>query len=41
MDFLKEAVHRDEKYKTLALEDEDLELVREALIKLGWEKKAV
>jgi len=41
MDFLKEAVHRDEKYKTLALEDEDLELVREALIQLGWEKKAV
>ena len=41
MDFLKEAVNRDEKYKTLALEDEDLELVREALIQLGWEKKAV
>ena len=41
MDFLKEAVHRNEKYKALALEDEDLELVGEALIKLGWEKKAV
>ncbi|HCY57744.1 MAG TPA: hypothetical protein DHU78_02675 [Opitutae bacterium] len=41
LDLLKEAGQRDEKYKTLALEDEDLELVHEDLIKLGWEKKAV
>lgn len=41
VDFLKEAVHRNAKYKTLALEDEDLEMVHEVLIKLGWQKDAV
>lgn len=36
IDFLKEAVKRDEKFKLLALEDDDLIDVREALLKLGW-----
>lgn len=36
LDFLKEAVRRDEKFKLMALEDEDLLEVREALLKLGW-----
>jgi lipopolysaccharide biosynthesis regulator YciM len=36
IDFLKEAVKRDEKFKLMALEDEDLADVRDALIKLGW-----
>ena len=36
IDFLKEAVKRDEKFKLMALEDEDLADVREELIKLGW-----
>ncbi|MDB0030684.1 hypothetical protein N9E34_04400 [Opitutales bacterium] len=38
MDFLKEAVKRDEKFKLMALEDEDLADVREALVQLGWGK---
>ena len=41
MDFLKEAVKREERYKLMALEDEDLKDVREALIKLGWGKVTV
>lgn len=41
MDFLKEAVERDEKYKLLAVEDEDLSEVREALLKMGWGKAEV
>lgn len=36
MDFLKEAVHREEKYKALALQDEDLERMHQALIEMGW-----
>ena len=36
IDFLNEAVKRDEKFKLLALEDDDLIDVREALLKLGW-----
>jgi len=36
LDFLKEAVNRDEKFKQMALEDEDLTDVRDALLKLGW-----
>jgi hypothetical protein len=36
LDFLKEAVKRDEKFKLMALEDEDLADVRDALLKLGW-----
>ena len=36
MDFLKEAVKRDEKYKLLAMEDEDLEDVQDALREMGW-----
>ena len=36
LDFLKEAVRGEEKYKFMALEDEDLKDVREALLKLGW-----
>ena len=36
MDFLKETVKRDDTYKSLALEDEDLLEVRPALVKLGW-----
>ena len=38
LDFLKEAVKRDERYKLMAMEDEDLEDVREALQNLGWGK---
>ncbi len=41
LDFLKEAVKRDEKFKLLALEDEDLKEVRDALLKLGWGKAIV
>jgi hypothetical protein len=41
LDFLKEAVRRDEKFKLMALEDEDLLEVREALLKLGWGKALV
>lgn len=41
LDFLKEAVERDEKYKLIALDDEDLEKVRKTLIQLGWDKVAV
>lgn len=36
LDFLKEAVRRDAKYRLMAIEDEDLEPVREALLKMGW-----
>jgi tetratricopeptide (TPR) repeat protein len=36
LDFLKEAVKRDEKYKLLAMEDEDLEDVQDALREMGW-----
>ncbi|MBD37034.1 MAG: hypothetical protein CMI28_03030 [Opitutae bacterium] len=36
LDFLKEAARRDEKYKVMAMEDEDLEAVRDALQQLGW-----
>ena len=36
MDFLKEAVKREPKFKQLALEDEDLLEVRQALLNLGW-----
>ena len=39
MDFLKEAVRRDEKYKQMAMEDEDLKTVREALKQMGWAGK--
>ena len=41
IDFLKEAVRRDEKFKLMALEDEDLLEVREALLKLGWAQVVV
>jgi hypothetical protein len=41
LDFLKEAVRGDEKYKLMALEDEDLKDMREALLKLGWGKVVV
>ena len=36
LDFLNEAVKRDEKFKLLALEDSDLSDIREKLINLGW-----
>ncbi len=36
LDFLKEAVRRDSRYKTMAMEDEDLEEVRETLREMGW-----
>ena len=41
LDFLKEAVRGEEKYKLMALEDEDLKDVHEALLKLGWGKVVV
>ena len=41
MEFLKEAVVEDEKYKLMALEDDDLKGVREDLIALGWGKVVV
>jgi hypothetical protein len=41
LDFLKEAVKRDEKFKLMALEDDDLVDVRKALLKLGWGKALV
>ena len=41
MEFLKEAVMEDEKYKRMALEDDDLKGVREDLIELGWGKVVV
>ena len=41
LDFLKEAVRRDEKYKAMAMEDEDLKAVREALQQMGWGGKLV
>lgn len=36
MDLLKEAVKRDERFKALAMEDEDLKEVWDALRNLGW-----
>jgi len=36
MDFLKEAVKRDERFKVMAMEDEDLKDVRDALRQMGW-----
>ena len=36
LDFLKEAVKRDDRYKLMAMEDEDLEDVRGALRNMGW-----
>lgn len=36
LDFLKEAAQRDERYKLLAMQDEDLESVRDALREMGW-----
>jgi predicted Zn-dependent protease len=41
LDFLKEAVQRDEKFKLMALEDDDLLDVREALLELGWGRTLV
>ncbi|MEC8791577.1 MAG: hypothetical protein VXX29_10135 [Verrucomicrobiota bacterium] len=41
IDFLKEAVRRDEKFKLMALQDEDLSEVREALLKMGWDQVVV
>ncbi len=38
IDFLKEAVRRDEQFKLLALKDDDLLEVRQALINLGWDQ---
>lgn len=39
LDFLKEAVRRDEKYKKIALGDEDLKAVHQALMQMGWGKE--
>ena len=39
IDFLKEAVRREQKFEQMALEDEDLVEVREALKSLGWGSK--
>jgi len=36
MDFLKEAVKRDKRFKVMAMEDEDLKAVRDALRQMGW-----
>ena len=36
LDFLKEAVKRDERYKAMALADEDLKGVQAALREMGW-----
>ena len=36
IDLLKEAVQRDQKYKVMALADEDLKPVHKALLQLGW-----
>ena len=36
LDLLKEAVRRDEKYKKIALGDEDLKAVHQALMQMGW-----
>ena len=41
LDYLKEAVNGDDGFKRMALEDEDLEQVREALVKLGWDRVVV
>lgn len=39
IDFLKEAVRRDEKFKHMALEDQDLIDVKETLLSFGWGSK--
>ena len=39
LDFLKEAARRDQKYKLMALEDDDLKDVREALKSMGWDSE--
>ena len=39
LDLLKEAVRRDEKYKKIALGDEDLKAVHQALMQMGWGKE--
>ena len=36
MDFLNEAVKRDERFKVMAMDDEDLKDVRDALRQMGW-----
>ena len=36
LDFLKEAAKRDERYKAMALADEDLKGVQDALREMGW-----
>jgi hypothetical protein len=36
MDYLNEAVRLDDKYKLMAVEDDDLEKIRDELINLGW-----
>ena len=41
MNLLKESVAIDEKYKLLALEDEDLREIREKLLELGWGRVVV
>lgn len=41
IDFLKEAVRRDEKYKLMALEDKDLRPVKKALMNMGWGRVVV
>ena len=38
LNLLKEAVKMDENFKAMALEDEDLEQVRDALIEWGWDR---
>ena len=38
MSYLTEAVKRDEKYRLMAVDDDDLKGVREDLIELGWGK---
>ncbi len=38
LDFLKEAVRRNQSYKSMAMEDEDLLAIRPALINLGWDE---
>ena len=41
LDFLKEAVKRDDKFKLMAIEDEDLIEVRQELLDLWWGKVIV
>ena len=38
LDFLKEAVKRDEHFKAMAIADEDLKGVQAALLEMGWSK---